>query len=536
MPFRFLRRHDNAIGLRVYPLLQLAYDTIHKEPALAGLRIRQALEEIGRYRLWTKHGYPLREDDEPYHVHRQAHSIYQRTSSLLHIETIDPFDDEMVRRTARLQLRRMHALALTLYPQRGVHFVPPKALIEQDRQEGSDFEGLQEEIDDLDDNVSGEDEMFIQMSDEEFEATKVTITQKINKNDSLAKWERTLLLFELDLAQVGWDLRKRQYEDNISKDGQRRIKTLLASGRRQALPTIYEYYRRRQESALNDFFFERAYEESKSLLEQFSAKENSLSEINLTSLRNPLRGRVLSTFGRIVAIHAHSYEAVGELDRARQLFSQAERELVDPEDRAQQQLFIVHTLLEKKRIDPTSDIDTEIDAHIDGLDKHIERFIDGTPTQDIVRIDLRIVCRLKIAMLRGEKYNHLTRLSTRIAQEVCDVENHLHHPWEQVCGLVHALQPHNTPKEIRAVLEECAKIPQDAKNSLLGLIARGYLLEGRYRRDGSISEKDQQAFIQSLPADAKSWWDQYDIASRFVSRCAKDSAGSPIDVFPFDMA
>ena len=536
MPFQFLKRHDNAIGLRVYPLLQLAYDTIHKEPALAGLRIRQALEEIGRYRMWTKHGYPLSEDNEPYHVHKQAHSIYQRISSLLHIERIDPFDDEMVRRTARLQLRRMHALTLTLYPQRGVQYVPPKALIEQEQQEESDFEGLQEEIDDLDDNVSGEDELFIEMSDEQFEKTKAELTQKINKNDSLAKWERTLLLFELDLAQVGWDLRKMQYEDNISTDVQRRIETLLASGRPQALPTIYEYYRRRQESALNDFFFEKAYEESKSLLEQFSSKENSFSELNLTTLRNPLRGRVLSTFGRIVAIHAHSYEAIGELDRARQLFTQAETELVDPEARAQQHLFIIQTLLEKKRIDPSWDIDAELDTYIEELDKHIERFIDGTPTQDIVRIDLRIVCRLKIALLRGEKYNHLTRLSTRIAQEVYDTENHLHHPWEQICGLVHALQPHNTPKEIRAILEECAKIPQDAEDSLLGLIARGYLLEGQYRRDGSISEKDQQSFIQSLPTDAQSWWEQYDIGSRFVDRCTKDSAGSPIDVFPFDMA
>ena len=124
-------------------------------------------------------------------------------------------------------------------------------MIEQDQQEESDFEGLQEEIDDLDDNISGEDEMFIELSDEQFEKTKAELTQKINQNDSLAKWERTLLLFELDLAQVGWDLRKMQYEDNISTDVQRRIETLLASGRPQALPTIYEYYRRRQESALN---------------------------------------------------------------------------------------------------------------------------------------------------------------------------------------------------------------------------------------------------------------------------------------------
>ena len=136
-----------------------------------------------------------------------------------------------VRRTARLQLRRMHALTLTLYPQRGVHYIPPKALIEQGQQEESDFEGLQEEIDDLDDNVCGEDEMFIELSDEQFAKTKTELTQKINQNDSLAKWERTLLLFELDLAQVGWDLRKMQYEDNISTEVQRRIETLLASGR-----------------------------------------------------------------------------------------------------------------------------------------------------------------------------------------------------------------------------------------------------------------------------------------------------------------
>lgn len=536
MPFQFLQHHDNAIGLRVYPLLQLAYDTIHKEPALAGLRIRQALEEIGRYRMWTKHGYPLRDDDEPYHVHRQAHSIYQRISSLLHIETIDPFDDEMVRRTARLQLRRMHALTLSLYPKKGVHYIPPKGLIEQGQQEESDFEGLQEEIDDLDDIVCGEDEMFIQISNEDFEKTSSDLTQRIKQNKSLARWERTLLLFELDLAQVGWDIRKMQYEDNISTEVQRRIETLLASGRPQTLPTIYEYYRRRQESALNDFFFEKAYEESKSLLDRFGPKESNLSELNLTTLRNPLRGRVLSTFGRIVAIHAHSYEAIGELDRARQLFSQAEMELVDPEERAQQNLFIIQTLLEKKRIDPTCDIDAEVEPYILDLDKHIERFIEGTLVQDVVRIDIRIVCRLKIALLREEKYNNLTRLSTRIAEEIQSVEEHLHHPWEQICGLIHALQPHNTPKEIRAVLEECAKIPQESEESLLGLIARGYLLEGQYRREGSINEKDQQAFIQSLSSDAQSWWEQYDMGSRFAQRCAKDTLGSPIDVFPFDMA
>ena len=124
MPFRFLQQHDNAIGHRVYPLLQQAYDVLLEEPALAGLRIRQALEEIGRYRRWTKHGYPLREDNEPYSIHRQAHSIYQRISSLLHIETIDPFDDAMVRRTARLQLRRMHAFTLDLYPKRGFRRSP----------------------------------------------------------------------------------------------------------------------------------------------------------------------------------------------------------------------------------------------------------------------------------------------------------------------------------------------------------------------------------------------------------------------------
>ena len=533
MPFQFLKHHDNDIGLRVYPLLQLAYDIIHKEPALAGLRIRQALEEIGRYRRWTKHGYPLRGDDEPYHIHRQAHSIYQRISSLLHIETIDPFDDKMVRRTARLQLRRIHTLALSLYPQKGVHYIPPKGIIFLDQHEESDFEGIQEEIDDLDDQVCGEDEMFIQISNEDFEQTTSDITQKINSNKSLLRWERTLLLFELDLAKVGWDIRKMKYEDNISTNIQRRIETLLASGEPQALPTIYEYYRRRQESALNDFLFEKAYKESLSLLKHLAPKTNHLSELNLTHLRNPLRGRVLSTFGRVVAIHAHSYEAVDELERARQLFSQAEMELVDPEERAQQTLFIIHTLLEKKRIDPNSDIETALESYVPELDKHIERFIEGTHAQEIIRIDVRIVCRLKIALLRNEKYNYLTRLSTRIAEEIQSVEEHLHHPWEQICGLIHVLQPHNTPKEIRAVLEECAKISQE---SILGLIARGYLLEGTYRKEGFVHEQTQHAFIESLPSDARVWWEQYDIGTRFAQRCTQESNGSPLDIFPFDMA
>jgi hypothetical protein len=429
----------------------------------------------------------------------------------------------------------MHALTLSLYPKRGVRYIPPKALREQEQIE-SDFEGLQEEIDDLDDLICGEDDFFIQISDLEFKNQQSTLTRTIKENKSMVGWERTLLLFELDLIQVGWDIRKMKYEDNISKEVQRNIETLLASGQQQALPTIYEYYRRRQESALNDFFFEKAYEESLALLTRLDRKQNNLSELDLSLIRSPLRGRVLSTFGRIVAIHAHSYEAPTELERAKKLFTEAEAELVHPEERAQQQLLIVHTLLEKKRINPKAHIDDEIDSFLPAIDKKIELFVEDKLPSEIFRIDLRIACRLKIALLRKEKYNMLSRLSARVAQEIQSVEEHLHHPWEQICGLIYALQPHNTPRNIRELLDTCAQIRPDTEESLLGLIARGYLLEGKYRKGEEITTKDQEEFVHQLPSDAQSWWEQYDIGSRFSVRCAQNTLGSPIDVFPFDMS
>ena len=534
MSFHFLEHHDNAIGMRVYPLLQKAYNIIHQEPALAGLRIRQALEEIGRYRMWTKHGYPLREDNEPYTIHKQAHSIYQRISSLLHIETIDPFDEEMVRRTARLQLRRIHALTAQLYPKKGARYIPPSNKSKTD-QTISDFEDIQEEIDDLDDLLCGEEAYFVRMSDEDFEQKKSDLTQEIKQNKSLENWQRNLLLFELDLVQVGWDMRKKQYEEILPKDVTRRIEELLVSGQPQALPTIYEYYRRRQESAVNDFFFEKAYEESKALLERLERKQDNLSELNLTNIRNPLRGRVLSTYARIVAIHAHSYEDVAELDRARTLFEEAEAEFVNSEARAQQKLFIIHTLLEKKRIAPSLSIDTELDSLLIDIDKMIALFIEERLPSEIFRIDLRIACRLKVALIRKEKYNHLSRLSSRIAQELSTTEDHLHHPWEQICGLIYTLQPHNTPKVIKNLLLRFAAITPDTEESLLGMTARGYLLEGEYQKGTIIRAQQQQKFIENLPPDAQVWWKQYDIGSRFASRCAKETAGSPLDIFPFDM-
>ena len=419
--------------------------------------------------------------------------------------------------------------------QKGARYIPPPSKEAVDGTP-SDFEGLQEEIDDLDDLLCGEEAYFVRMSDEDFEKQTSDLTQRVKKNKSLQNWQRTLLLFEIDLVQVGWDMRKKQYEDILPKEVARRIEELLSSGRPEALPTIYEYYRRRQESALNDFFFEKAYEESKALFERLEKKRQSV-RAQPQQCRNPLRGRVLSTYARIVAIHAHSYEDTIELDRARMLFEEAEAEFVDPEMRAQQKIFIVHTLLEKKRIDPSQPIDLiEIDALLIDIDKMIELFIDDRLPAEIFRIDLRIACRLKVALIRKEKYNHLSRLSAKIAQEITSIEDYLHHPWEQICGLIYTLQPHNTPKVIKNLLTRFAEIQPTTEESLLGMIARGYLMEGEYQKGQSISEKQQQAFVAQLPADAQSWWNQYDMGSRFRTRCAQEIPGSPLDIFPFDMA
>ncbi len=534
MPFRYLKNHPSAIGVRVYPLLQEAYNIIHSHPALAGLRIRQALEEIGRYRLWTKHGYPLRDDDEPYEIHRLAHSIYQRISSLLHIETIDPFDDIMVRRTARLQLRRMHDLVTALYPARGVRYVPPRS--ESKPQEDSDFEDIQEQIDDFDDLLSGEESFFVQLSDEDYQRKEDELHKLVNQNKGLLSWQRDLLLFQLDLVDVNRDLQKKQYDDVLDPKIQQRIQRLLQSGQPQALPSVYEFYRRRQASALNDFFFEQAYEESQSLLAQLSQSPQSIGNIDLSFIRNPLKGRVLSTFGRIVAMHAHTYEALDELSRAYTLFEEAEAELVDPEERAQQRLLMIHALLEKERIDPSQSLDERLDDMLKEVDKSIQLYLDDKLGEHVFRIDLRIALRLKVALARGERYAKLSELSAKISNEIDTTDLGLHHPWDQISGLLYILQPHNTPKPIKKMLHAFAAIAPETEESLLGMTARCYLLEAEYQKGKSISPAKQAEFIAALPPDARRWWEEYDIGTRFQERCQQDVKGSPLDILPFDMS
>ncbi|MEC7985775.1 MAG: hypothetical protein VX278_11475 [Myxococcota bacterium] len=534
MPFRYLKKEQNAIGVRVYPLLQEAYDVIHHHPALAGLRIRQALEEVGRYRMWTKHGYPLREDDEPYEIHRLAHSIYQRISSLLHIETIDPFDEVMVRRTARLQLRRIHELVKALYPAKGVRYVPPRS---QNRtQEESDFEDIQEQIDNFDVLIGGEDGFFVQLSDAAYDRKEAELYELIRKNQTLLSWQRDLLLFQLDLVDVNRDIQKKQFDDVLSPEIEKRIQRLLQSGQPQALPSVYEFYRRRQASAIHDFHFEKAYVESQALLEQLSLSPKRIGDIDLSFIRNPLKGRVLSTFGRITAIYAHTYEDLTELERAYQLFEQAEAELVDPEERAQQRLLMIHVLLEKERIDPEEPISKELDERIAEVDKCIQLYLDDKLGESVFRIDLRIAVRLKVALCRKERYAQLSALSAKIASEIDSTDIGLHHPWDHIAGLLYILQPNNTPRPIKKMLKAFAAIDPSAEESLLGMIARCYMLEAEYQKGKAISTAQQTAFVASLPPDARRWWEEYDIGTRFRERCQQMSKGSPLDILPFDMS
>ena len=197
---------------------------------------------------------------------------------------------------------------------------------------------------------------------------------------------------------------------------------MLESGQPQALPAIYEFYRRRQVSALSDFFFEQAYEESKALLDQLSTRKTSLKELNLQNIRNPLKGRVLSTYASVVAIHAHTYEDTAELERAYKLFEEAEDELVDPEERSQQRIYMIHTLLEYKRIDPEATLDTRIDELLVEIDRSIDLFLKDKLPEEIFRIDMRIACRLKVALIRNERYSNLSKISAKMASKIQDVD------------------------------------------------------------------------------------------------------------------
>ena len=86
------------------------------------------------------------------------------------------------------------------------------------------------------------------------------------------------------------------------------------------------------------------------------------------------------------------------------------------------------------------------------------------------------------------------------------------------------------------MLQAFAQIDSSAEESLLGMIARCYMLEAEYQKGKAISTAQQTAFIQSLPPDARRWWKEYDIGTRFRERCQQMSKGSPLDILPFDMS
>ena len=68
------------------------------------------------------------------------------------------------------------------------------------------------------------------------------------------------------------------------------------------------------------------------------------------------------------------------------------------------------------------------------------------------------------------------------------------------------------------------------------MTARCYLLASKYQSGKSITEEEQQDFLQKLPADAQKWWEDYDIGARFHTRCQKDVPGTPLDILPFTFA
>ena len=529
MSFSRYKTRQDVIGQRIYPLMEEAYRVIHEHPALAGLRIRQSLEEMGRFRGWSKHGYPLRDDMEGYDIHRRAHSIYQRISGVLHIETIDPLDFAQVKRTVRYQLRKFHELLQILYPISGNSYVPPRQ-----QEDGSDYEDIQEEIDAFDDRISGENDLLVQISDADYSKEWDRLCKLIRNDNGLQRWQKELLRFELDLVQVNRDLQKMQFQNDLSESIQNRIGLLLSSGRPEVLNDVFEFYRRRHLSAINDFVFEQSYEELKLLMLQLTQRTPSqVGNQTLEGYRNPLLGKMRSAFGRLVAIRAHCYEAADELSQAENLFKQAKEDLVDPEDIREQTLLYVHCLLER-RVLSAGDLPPELTSILAALDRLIERYLSNIDTESLVRIDKVIACRLKAAFVCNEKLPYIHKLGKKLSSELTNGDV-LHNPWEQIAGYLLLLIPSNMPRKIRAMLRKCAAIPAESENSLLGLVARTYILERKYRSKGGVSSADKLAYIDSLPEDAKMWWSDYDMGRRFDALCDKNKHGSPLLILPFDL-
>ena len=71
------------------------------------------------------------------------------------------------------------------------------------------------------------------------------------------------------------------------------------------------------------------------------------------------------------------------------------------------------------------------------------------------------------------------------------------------------------------------------RTDLIGFIAKVFQADCDYRAGKTVAINHLEA---AVPANATTWWKENDYRERLKSLLAKDTAGSPIDLLPFNYA
>lgn len=279
---------------------------------------------------------------------------------------------------------------------------------------------------------------------------------------------------------------------------------LFASGKSEAADEVVHFHNRVAVAHLNHLDLDAALR----IMERFRdwrdiRKEFSPFDLGDSPVIDWNRGALLGTEGQAWAFNAHATQDPAHLDRAVECFELAESCFTDPGDRARQQTYRLHALIERARLG------ARIEAELAELRDAIAQV--GS-LKEVPRDDVRcwkLAALLKAGWAAGLEIPWLGRLENALTW--VSASEALAHPWELVVGGLLLLSRQRSGRLMHALR---ATAQQDA-SELGRWVAASYV--------AAIEESE----APEPPTALRPWYEKYDMAAR---------ASDPLAVVPFNYA
>ncbi|MBL4849413.1 MAG: DUF4145 domain-containing protein [Planctomycetes bacterium] len=319
-----------------------------------------------------------------------------------------------------------------------------------------------------------------------------------------------------------------------------RDRELLRTGRPEVLDEVTLFHNRWAVGQLNAFLFEEALRQ----IERFVAGRSAALKagygvFGTDTVQDYSLGALLGTQGQTQAFLAHQERDPGWLDMAIETFEEARQRFSDPADRARQDAYKAHAILDRLRFNPDQDLSPREERFLDRLEAQAleamaELVQDPIPSQDWQRV-FQVGLALKIGLVRarpqGVSWEFAQALNGALEKSLEDESWSPPHPYEQICGALALLYP-QCPGRIRAALTRSSQ-----QDSLVGMIAFVYGLEVEHRRD-SLTPKRVEGFLrrcQEQPGWPAGLRSSSALDARVRELCSEEGGG-PLAILPFHYA